>query len=823
YYISEAIVFGPEDSGSETAPVTYAAYPDERPIVHGGRAVTDWRKDGSFWVADIPAVKDGSWEFSALWVNGERCQPARTPNATNPAGDEPTDADYFYAAGPVMEKDPASGKEDRSATRFYYREGDLDAWGSLKDATFVVFHSWATALLRPKDIDVNERIISFTGPTRWGFCRWRSDQRYFVEHLFEGLDQPGEWFLNREEGRLYYIPRPGEDMETAEAIAPVAKQLVVLEGKPAEGQFVSHLTFRGLHMLYTEYSVKPEGHSDGQAASSVPAAFQGTGARHCNVEYCTIGHVGTYGVWFRTGCQDNRLFHCELVDLGAGGVRIGESGDPPSENEAALRNVIDNNFIHDAGRIFRSAVGVWIGRSSYNTISHNEICDIRYSGLSIGWSWGYAPSSANHNIIEFNHVHHVGHGQLSDMGVIYTLGVSPGTVIRNNVFHDSMSNPRVSGGWGVYTDEGSSDILVENNIVYNTLTGTFHQHYGRENVLRNNVFAYSHSRGQLIRSREEDHVSFIFERNIVLFNNGQLLGSTWKNGNWKLDHNCYWDTSGYELDFAGRTLEQWQAEGHDVHSIVADPLFVDAQNADFRLKPDSPAFDLGFVPIDTSEVGLYGEPEWVARPKQIEREPFSPPAPPEPTTINDGFEDTAVGHTPSGAQANEEGAGTIRVTDETAATGTRCLKFMDAPGLERAYNPHLVYNPHLRRGTAVASCALRLEPGAILYHEWRDSSSPYRVGPSIWFDAEGNLSSRGNVLMKVPHSTWFTLQIACGLGRQADGTYDLTVTVGDDEQQCFEALSCGSPAFNRLEWFGFVANAQAAVISYLDDVALTTQ
>ena len=819
YHVTGPVVFGPEDSGTAEAPTSYEAYDGERPVVHGGRIITGWQQEGALWVADIPEVREGTWNFSALWVNGERRVPARTPNAHHPAGDEPTEDELYYMAGPVMEKD-AEGKEHRSATRFYYRPGDLHAWPSLQDAVFVVYHSWETALLRPKGIDEEQRIVEFTGPTTWGFGRWRGDQRYFVEHLFEALDQPGEWFLNKTEGKLYYMPVAGEDMATAEVVAPVAKQLVLLEGNPAEGQFVEHLTFRGLRFHYTEYTIEPQGHSDGQAAFSVPAAFQATGARHCLIDRCEVGHVGTYGVWFRAGCQDNRLAHCEVFDLGAGGVRIGEGGSPASEDEAALRNVVDNCFLHDGGRIFRGAVGVWMGRTSHNTLSHCEVCDFRYSGLSIGWSWGYAESSANHNVIEYNHVHHVGHGQLSDMGAIYTLGVSPGTVIRHNLFHDVMSNPRVSGGWGIYFDEGSTHILAENNVVYNTLTGTLHQHYGKENRVINNVFAFSH-RPQLIRSREEDHTSFIFQRNIVYFNNGQLLGSRWGTGNWDLDQNCYWDTSDDEVDFAGRTFEEWQAEGHDQHSIIADPGFVNAEAGDFRLKPDSPALQVGFKPIDLSEVGLYGEPEWIDKPKQIPRGPFELPKLPEPTTVDDGFEETPVGSTATGASTlGEEGGAQIRVTEETAASGKRSLEFTDKPGLKYSFNPHLVYSPGLRKGTALGGFAILLGPGAVFYHEWRDNRSPYRVGPSLWFDAAGNLTVQGKPLVQIPRSQWVRIDIECPLGKAADGTFDLTATLPGEDPQRFEDLPCGHGQFQRLEWFGFVSNADAEAVTYLDEVKL---
>ncbi|MCF6283825.1 MAG: right-handed parallel beta-helix repeat-containing protein [Candidatus Hydrogenedentes bacterium] len=826
YFVTEPVVFGPADSGSETAPITYRAASGEDAVIHSGRAITGWRKEGTFWVADIPAVRDGTWSFSQFWVNGERRTPARTPNADNPAGDFPEGDDLFYAVGPVMEKKPGSDKEERSATRFYYQPGDLEDWDSLQDAIVVVYHSWETALLRPKSIDTEKHIIEFTGPTNWGFGRWRADQRYHIEHLFEGLDQPGEWFLNRKEGRLYYMPLPGEDMTRATAVAPVAKQLLRIEGEPAAGKFVEHLRFEGLKFHYTEFAVKPTGHSDGQAAFSVPAAVEAVGARNVVFDRCDIGHTGGYGLWLRTGCQDNQVLQSEIHDLGAGGVRIGEGGSPASDNEAAERNVVDNCFIHDGGRVFRGAIGAWIGRSSYNRLSHNEISDFRYTGISVGWSWGYAETSAHHNIIEYNHVHHIAQGKLSDTGGIYTLGVSPGTIIRNNIFHDILSNPRLSGGWGIYFDEGSTDIVAENNLVYNTRTGTLHQHYGRDNRVVNNIFAFSHH-GQLIRSREEEHNSFFFHRNIVYFNNNQLLGSTWKNGNFDLENNLYWSTADEvalydDMDFAGRSLEAWQAEGHDRQSVIADPLFVNAEAGDFRLKDDSPAWALGFKPFDYSEAGLYGDPAWVTRPGKIARVPFTPPAKPEARCIADGYEDTPVGSVASGARSNEEGAGRIRVSDATAASGVRSLKFSDAPGLKVSYNPHLIYAPNLRNGTAHGEFAIRLEPGAVFYHEWRDNRSPYQVGPSLWF-RDGKLMVGGKSIADIPADTWVKISIACPLGKLAEGTYDLTVSLPGSDPLRFGNLACGTSTFRRLDWFGFVSNAIETVAVFIDDVKVETK
>jgi parallel beta-helix repeat protein len=205
---------------------------------------------------------------------------------------------------------------------------------------------------------------------------------------------------------------------------------------------------------------------------------------------------------------------------------------------------------------------------------------------------------------------------LSDLGGIYTLGTQPGTVLRNNVIHDVLSYSY--GGWGLYTDEGSTDIVLENNVVYLTKTGGFHQHYGKNNIVRNNVFALA-AEGQIIRSRQEEHISFTFERNIVYQDKGPLLGSNWSNKNFRMNHNVYW-RAGHEPRFTNLTFEKWKAEtGQDQDSMVADPKFTDVAQRDFSLRPDSPAFQVGFKEIDTRTVGLAGPAAWVERPKKVLR------------------------------------------------------------------------------------------------------------------------------------------------------------------------------------------------------------
>jgi parallel beta-helix repeat protein len=187
------------------------------------------------------------------------------------------------------------------------------------------------------------------------------------------------------------------------------------------------------------------------------------------------------------------------------------------------------------------------------------------------------------------------------MGCIYSLGVQPGTVERNNLCHDVTRY--AYGGWGIYTDEGSSQIVIENNVVYHTEDAGFHQHYGRENIVRNNIFALGQE-AQLRRTRKELNRGFTFEHNIVYWKEGKLLDGIWSGDDqFLLDYNLYYQVGGLPIHFGKESLAEWQKRGQDLHSLVADPLFADPEHGDFTLKPSSPAAKIGFLPIDMSQVG----------------------------------------------------------------------------------------------------------------------------------------------------------------------------------------------------------------------------
>jgi hypothetical protein len=220
--------------------------------------------------------------------------------------------------------------------------------------------------------------------------------------------------------------------------------------------------------------------------------------------------------------------------------------------------------------------------------------------------------------VENNHIHHLGWGYLSDMGGFYGLGTSPGTVIRGNHIHHVQSHRY--GGWGIYYDEGSCDSLAENNLVHDTSDTGFHQHYGYANRVRDNIFAFGR-RAQVRRTRNEPRLSFVFERNIVLWDPPATLldggDASWAS-NAKpakgepadtvvFRDNLYWRTDGTvpgPLNGGTVTWDSWRKLGRDRGSLFADPLFVDAAGRDFRLRPESPAVKIGFQAWDIDRAGV---------------------------------------------------------------------------------------------------------------------------------------------------------------------------------------------------------------------------
>ncbi len=813
YCLRRGFVLEPQDSGTADAPVTWTAYREERPIISGGRIVTGWEPAGDgLWSAHIASVERGSRYFRQLWVNGRRATRARIPNEG-----------YLQLQGlvnPYDQNDPAN----RRAFRFH--EGDLSGdWRNPEDIEVVKMFSWSTTRLPVERIDSEENIVYFGGETGGPprLFTW-AGSRYYVEHVFEGLDAPGEWYLDRPTGTLYYRPRPGEDMRTATVVFPVVERLLELRGDWQNERYVEHVIFRGLTFEHSTWPMPETGLPERQAqATMATAGIYARGAHNCTFEDVELRHIGAHGVWLERACVGNRLERCHVWDIGAGGVYIGATSETPESSH----NVVHNCFIHHLTEAHGGAIGVWIGRSSYNEVSRCDIGDTNYSGMSVGWSWGYSASTAHHNIVADNHIHHCGHRTLSDMGGIYTLGVSPGTELRHNHIHDIYCYPAYSHASGVYLDEGSTNILVTDNIVHHCTSNGFLLHYGRENTIENNVFAFSQRNG-VHRAREEEHISFFFRRNIVYEDHQDVLGGNWRNGNYVMDSNLYWCTTGEPVLFRGRTLEEWRAMGNDENSLIADPRFVAPERDDYRMEPGSPAEKIGFEPISMSWIGLYGDPAWVNLPAQFEHQPDDPlPPKPKPVEIMADFETVPWGDAPTeigghplhAAVHTENRPELVAITDEVAASGQRSLRLHDVPDLQQPWNPHIYYQPGYTEGIAWCSFDVCVDSATNMYHEWRDASTPYRVGPTLRI-ADGQLSAAGIEPIPVEPGEWLHVEVTAGVGKRADGTWRLAVTLPGGKEYRFDDLRCRDESWDELRWLGFVSNGTVESVWYLDNIQI---
>ena len=835
YSLHEPLVFAPEDSGTAECPVTYRGSGGSPAVISGGKRLTGFHQSGKLWTLALDDVKAGEWYFNQLYVNGHRRLRARTPN----------DGTYFRIRSSLPD-----AKE--SCLGFIYAADDVRPWQNLDDAVFVVFGSWYNTIHHVDKLDVPNKTVWFTNRSSRPFNWYEKNLRYYVENIAEGLDQPGEWYLNRKSGVLSYYPLPGETIETASVIAPVVRQtLVRFQGDPGKGRYVEYVNLENLQIRHTDAHLPKDLYDARQAATVQDAGIMADGARHCKVEGCEVANMGEHGIWFRDDCDHNVIRRCHVHDLGGGGIYIGEKwrwgNDCPGWRgyrnfedipHFAEHNVVDNCLVHDGCYIFTGSIGIWVGQASYTTVSHNDVCDMSYSGISAGWDWSGNKSTAHHNIIELNHIHHLGHHRMNDMAGIYTLGVSPGTVLRNNVIHDVQAYQSSVGyclGAGIYLDQSSGEITIQNNVCYDISNAGFFLHLGANNRVVNNVLADLDGKGRIgwgmyftARAGHADEGN-LATGNIVYGSSPKMAKAT-RNGKGPsdegsfafvaIDKNLYGPTQGSSPTFSvshndthDGVLEfaNWRNFGFDTNSVMADPLFIDAAAHDYRLQPESPARKLGIQSIDTADAGLYGDANWTDLPKRIrlrELDAESAFTPAAILTLAEDYEGKRVGFVPDHVQKADRAKGaTIDVTDTTAADGKKCLRFADAPGLEEPYHPNRVWrNLHVNSGTVKLSfdCMSDRDAPATFSVEMRDwSGAKYSLGPSLLFQPDGKLRVGRDRYVPFKPGRWYHVQIQFELGDNAPQSFEFAFAPKGETTELL-AIPFMDSGFNVLTWFGLL-------------------
>ena len=627
YQFAEPLVFTPEDSGETGAPVRWIG--EYGAVFSGGRRIIGWRDaGGGVWEAPVPKGADGRPAFfESLYVNGRRAVRAHLPR----------EGHFHIDKWSQEELKDGSGAVTGYVQRATVREQGLEALSSLSPAALAAakwraFVLWTheSRVISAYDGKTGEIAICGSARSRIPNHRpWKGNAaNYFMlENVAAGFAAPGEWLYDADALKVKYRPLPGEDLGSAAVVAPVQRlvSLVRFDGDLERGRFVHDVEFEGIGFTATrgDGEVAPNGavNSYGfQAAAMSGATVSGEGLHRVRFARCRVFGTENYAFHFGDGCVSNAIVSCEIVDAGAGGVWLGnEAGSlllrqNPSKKKSpnawdaanclpterlvdssprAVRfNVIDDNLIRHCGRVAPSACGIILTHAADTKVTHNEIEDLFYTGISVGWTWGYWGSYAQRNEISFNRIVNIGQGRMADMGGIYTLGASFGTVVTNNVIMHVNSSSY--GGWGMYNDEGSEGVRWENNLVVDTSTDSYHIHFGRSNEVVNCVLVGS--RGSVLTvSRMEAHRQVAFRRNVVVWPNGpvfrgynRLVDGT---AQAEFDGNLFWSEDGVtELNGLCR-------------GTVADPKFVDAAAGDWRLRPDSPALKLGFRPWDYSLSG----------------------------------------------------------------------------------------------------------------------------------------------------------------------------------------------------------------------------
>lgn len=634
YQLDKTVVFGLEDSGKGDATVTYAAYPGEIPVISSGREIKGWKQ-----------------------VNGE------LPGLPKVAQGKVIQADVtgrFYTLYDVQGMLPRARSggfiplSGGSRNRLHFPKGKLKNWPNVEDVEIVVrpHHAWISNVLPLVSVDEERQMAHTSIDATYAMNRLhflKTTESCWVENVLEELDEPGEWVLNSKEGKVYLWPR-GE----SPVMAPQLIELLRVEGnvdmRGPKDVPVRNLSFRGLTFMHGDrYTLTKDDaglQHDWDMLDKANALVRLRGTENCTIERCHFTHSGGGAIRVDLHGQKNKISGNHIEQMGGAGILL--CGYGPGTKDVNRENLVSNNHIHHAGRIYLHSPGIMVWQSGENRVANNLIHHMPYCGMIVSGCMTHfftrngrelgrtirrheirdlprtpkledvRPYLHTHdNLIEYNEIHNVME-KMGDGNGIYIRGAGGGNVIRRNYIHHLVTPMKMQAA--IRTDGGQRDTLIAENLIYKCMAQGIILKLN--NRAENNIVAdvLAPPRGYYLSVREGPMTGAVIKRNIFYSTGKDTVfidelppgrGRTSEDRRGRklarskeaqTDYNIYYSATDSTL---GKSmLEKQRRDGVDAHSLAADPLFIDPEKGDFRLKPDSPAWKLGIVPLDLSKVGL---------------------------------------------------------------------------------------------------------------------------------------------------------------------------------------------------------------------------
>ena len=500
YAFHEPVFIRPEDSGTKESPTTIRSVGDEKVILSGGISINGWKKQGKVWVADVPVFNGRPLDFRQLWVNGKKAVRAR----------DVEDFEKMNRICSVDEKNEILYVPAVSIRRLIDNKGNLKA----KYAEMVLHQMWCVANLRIRSVEVQgdsaairfhqpESRIQFEHPWPRPMVTTNGhNSAFYLTNARELQDVPGEWYHDIDARKVYYYPREGEKMQEVEVIVPAVETLVRVEG--TLDRPVCHIRFEKITFSYTTWMRPSEkGHVPLQAGMYLTdgyridpkmqrnylnhpldnqgwlgrpaAAVRVVAARQIDFERCQFEHLGSTGLDYEEAVQGGVVRGCLFRDIAGNGLLVGSFSpaahethlpyDPADRREVCTQQQINNCYFTEIGNEDWGCLAIAAGYVGDVNIEHNEISEVPYSGISLGWGWTQTVNCMRNNRVHANLIHHYAK-HMYDVAGIYTLGSQPKSYVTENCVHSIYKPGYVhdpNHWFYLYTDEGSSFITVRDN------------------------------------------------------------------------------------------------------------------------------------------------------------------------------------------------------------------------------------------------------------------------------------------------------------------------------------------------------------------------